>query len=655
MYVRSCTFWLLLVATKMFALSFIWKYGYVMRLTVPRWLACVGFITVIVLGLVGCSATATPPAPTATLLAPRVAGVAPTMLLTATPLLPTATTLPTALPVATATATLAPTPTPTVTATLTPTVVAVMEPVAVPATWTRHLHHVFAVQFDAPNAWELAGFTAYRAPDSGEEADLSFAAYAYPDLTTAEAVCATLPGTEEEFAGVGRVVTLGAQSFCTLAPTADALPTTAFLFYPEPLLIQGHIYPNGTYNLLAVTVQDPTLFTPIVEGITLGGTPRADLFVRGAIDILQSSYYFRDQINWTVVEQDALGALTPDSTLAEAYQQMDYLIRRITSIVGDHHIFVRRPRLVSNLKEGSGNDVGIIWNDIYQVVTVYPGSPAGDAGFQVGDVLLSFNGGDPANDNWRDAATVAVVYQRDGATYNTTLAPRPVSYYLPSRGRALTGNISYVEIFGINTNRDQFEQYVQETQSLIASLDTAPACGWVVDLRRNNGGTIAPIMAAIGTFVGDGELYRVRRVDGSEGIVLLEGGAVGRTPANSTPYTDTPYRIANPTARIAVLIGPGTVSAGELSAMVLRGRGGANVRLFGGQSYGVTTTQAFVDLFDRGQMWVPVGQMVGPDGQAAPYGVVPDEPLTVRYTSAYGTDNDPLIQAAWQWLANGGC
>ena len=48
--------------------------------------------------------------------------------------------------------------------------------------------------------------------------------------------------------------------------------------------------------------------------------------------------------------------------------------------------------------------------------------------------------------------------------------------------------------------------------------------------------------------------------------------------------------------------------------------------------------------------------MVNARGETYPEGVIPDENVTVVYDGRYGTQDDPVVQAALEWLeAEYGC
>lgn len=611
----------------------------------PKWNPL--FVLLSALWLVGCTAAAASPqqaeSPTATIPPVRATATVPP------PATPT--------PIPTATSTLSPTETPPPTATPTQTPILVLE--VTPATftpdgsWTTRLNHIFQFQFAAPAAWQPVHATRYGS--TREKPELTFAAWEYPQLTDVRALCETLPGSNDTFAGVAHIRRMGERESCFIAPDATAVPTTALLLYPQPVTVRGHVYRNGTYNVLQISTTDGQNLMQVVQSITFPDPPPARLFVEGVFDLLEASYFYRDQIAWGSLRQEVLAPLTETSTVADAYTQVRYLVRRLRDVVGERHMFVRGARVIDDIQSGRDKDIGAIFNDVRQVVIVIPDSPAAEAGLQIGDVLLSINGINPLEDGWRGADQLTVTVQRGNSVFDITLIPREVDGILHAQGRRISDGVAYVATFGINSNREEFETYVSESHALVATLDTPATCGWIVDLRRNNGGTIAPILAALGPFVGDGEIYRVQRVDGDESVVLLRGGEVYREGSSgSQPYTTTPYQLRNPAAPIAVLIGPGTVSAGELSVMMIRGRA-PNVRLIGGDTYGLTTTLSYVDLYDRGQIWIPVGLMMGPDGRAAPYGISPDQYAPVIYNAQFGTDNDGVIQAARNWLAGQGC
>lgn len=142
--------------------------------------------------------------------------------------------------------------------------------------------------------------------------------------------------------------------------------------------------------------------------------------------------------------------------------------------------------------------------------------------------------------------------------------------------------------------------FARQLQSQLRKEDEHDRCGWIVDLRQNQGGNmwpmlvgVAPLLSTdpnnrevIGAFVGGPE----RQTWSIEsGLVLLDE----RAPV----ALDTPaYVLRHPAPSVAVLIGSKTASSGEAVALAFRGR--PATRSFGQASAGYSTANVPTPLPD---------------------------------------------------------
>jgi carboxyl-terminal processing protease len=69
----------------------------------------------------------------------------------------------------------------------------------------------------------------------------------------------------------------------------------------------------------------------------------------------------------------------------------------------------------------------------------------------------------------------------------------------------IDGKYAEVVIPGFGSlNDDQNRKYADEMQQNICQLDLKNPCGWIVDLRKNIGGNMWPMLAGLGPILGDG-------------------------------------------------------------------------------------------------------------------------------------------------------
>src|SRR5690606_24641089 len=123
-------------------------------------------------------------------------------------------------------------------------------------------------------------------------------------------------------------------------------------------------------------------------------------------------------------------------------------------------------------------------------------------------------------------------------------------------------------------------------QALIRSLDEAGACGWIVDLRRNSGGNLWPMLLGLGPLLGDGDKVVATYPDGRREAAWHRDGTVGLGEFARLRVRGEPTVVPS-TPRIALLIGPQTASAGEVVALAFRGTG--TTRRFGADTAGAAT------------------------------------------------------------------
>ena len=216
------------------------------------------------------------------------------------------------------------------------------------------------------------------------------------------------------------------------------------------------------------------------------------------------------------------------------------------------------------------------------------------------------------------------------------------------RGVPLTDTIGYVSLPGYagGTQAQQVE-FAASVHAIIADLDHAGLCGWIVDLRDNTGGNLWPMLAAVGPLLGDGEAGAALHADGSAVPFWYRRGRAGLgdfvqlrvpTPAYETGMLQRP---------VAVLIGPRTASSGEVIAAAFRGR--ANTASFGAPTRGLSTGNRTFPLRDDAALVLTVAATRDPAGQvhAGPlqpdHGIEPDSRRTMLSESA-------SVHAAVQWL-----
>lgn len=516
-------------------------------------------------------------------------------------------------------------------------------------TWNTRLNHPLHVQFQIPAGWEVASGSSSYYSQGNASLSLVPEALAYTDTTAAcqgmtQGIAAAAFGV-----GTGEVITVNGVDVCILSRPESGEPYRVIIKYPQPVENNGSIGPRGVWNFLRMDIEPADYFWRIVESITFPDEPSAQLYVSGVVDILQADYYFRDQIDWAALAFELDNRLDDESTLDDAYDALGWLMDEMAASVNHHHMGLRNPEQVQDALRGEQRQVGLqmVGN---VVALVFPNSPAAAAGLQMGDKLIRVNGVPFAAAKF-NTDSFDLLVERDGSQFEGTLVGQKISYLLPPRSQRL-GDVAYLETFGIfGAGLPLLQEYAATVHSAIKALDSANTCGWILDLRRNTGGSIHAIMAGIAPFVGEGELYRIRWQDGHEDVTIYQNGRVFGVGTSDLPtMVNTPYQLRSPNPPLAVLVSQGTGSVGEMSAIAVNGRLEAQSRIFGEQTPGLTTPVFFASLYDGGLFYAPIQLVVDLEGRTYLEGVIPDESLPVVYDARYGTKDDPVVQAALAWL-----
>ena len=133
---------------------------------------------------------------------------------------------------------------------------------------------------------------------------------------------------------------------------------------------------------------------------------------------------------------------------------------------------------------------------------------------------------------------------------------------------------------------EEAPRYTQAAYEAMRDLEAGGVCGWIIDLRTNHGGYTLPMLASVAPIItdlqhdGTDPLYLGLMTDvaGDEYPFVYDGNSVEIKPWASMTLIE-PYHLNNPAAPVAVLIGGGTASSGEMTTTVFYGR--PDTRIFG--------------------------------------------------------------------------
>lgn len=180
----------------------------------------------------------------------------------------------------------------------------------------------------------------------------------------------------------------------------------------------------------------------------------------------------------------------------------------------------------------------------------------------------------------------------------------------------------------------RFDRFDKESELwLAANLVPAPPRGLVLDLRRNTGGEIRIERRVLSRFLSEGRLI---------------GRQVARRRTTDEVTRSIAPRYEGP---LAVLMGPGSASAAEISAAALRYH--RRAVLVGGETSGSVLASRTFPLPGGGGVQVAVADFRGPDGRRLEgVGVRPDVPVN-QTLEAIRHGRDLPLGAAEQALLNG--
>jgi len=245
--------------------------------------------------------------------------------------------------------------------------------------------------------------------------------------------------------------------------------------------------------------------------------------------------------------------------------------------------------------------------------------------------------------------TLSLLFQGMGERHALTIAPSIVDGRKTIDGAndgsgpladLLPGGIARVRVPGLLTFDEQAaDRYAARLAAEIERVAAHATCGWIVDLGRNGGGTMWPMLAGLAALLPDAPLGHFRSAGKLTAWRIGDAGAFNGDDLQqaSAPSGRRASRAAAP---LAVLISGETASSGEATALAFKSR--PATRFFGSRTAGLTTVNTGFELRDGGLLMLPTGVMLDARMAAYPDGIAPDEART--------GDADAL-SAASTWLA----
>ncbi|MCQ0023084.1 S41 family peptidase [Streptomyces somaliensis DSM 40738] len=212
-------------------------------------------------------------------------------------------------------------------------------------------------------------------------------------------------------------------------------------------------------------------------------------------------------------------------------------------------------------------------------------------------------------------------------------------------GRALPGGIGYLDVRGARGDARALGAFVGSGRAAVAAADRGGACGWIVDLRENQGGNMWPMLTVLGPILGEGRAGSFVGADGKAVPFLIRDGAP-RRGKDTWPWAP-PAPVTRDHPPVAVLTGPWTASSGEAVAIAFRGR--PATRTFGSPTRGIPTGIAPRELPDGAVLGVAQSRIADRTGRSYEGPLQPDEEVPVVREDT-GTGGDRALTTAARWL-----
>ena len=275
----------------------------------------------------------------------------------------------------------------------------------------------------------------------------------------------------------------------------------------------------------------------------------------------------------------------------------------------------------------------------FEIMEVLSGSPAGEAGLLVGDILVAADGHRAAGMDTtemrdivrgKEGTFVAITVYREGSEITLDVERRKVQMVVAS-GRMLSETVGLVTIENFDA------RCADETISAIETLRKQGAESLIFDVRNNPGGYAHEMVAVLDYLLPEGELFRTRDYTGREAA-----------DTSDEKYLDMP---------MVVLVNKDSYSAAEFFAVALQEYGAASV--VGEQTSGKGYFQQTFQLDDGSAVALSTGKYFTPKGISLEgVGITPDVEVTVDeetywqiYYNQLPPEEDPQIQAALEQLS----
>lgn len=364
---------------------------------------------------------------------------------------------------------------------------------------------------------------------------------------------------------------------------------------------------------------------------------------------LNTQYVYPDfnGVDWSAVYDDFKARVAAGQSDEEFWRSMSEMIKQLDD---DHSNFMtpieareQDDQLNGNLSyTGIGVEAGAQEEKRQAVIyTVFPGSPAEEAGLSAHDAILEIDGQPAVNADGthnlelirgEPGTPVVLKVKSPGQTpRDVSIVRRRIGGSLRVNGRLLSEAPGWRIVYLFIPNLWDAAIESSARQALTELMSTGSLDGLIVDMRTNSGGLSTNLLALLGFF--------------TEG---QHGEFVSRDSVRALTVTADPIGNSQQVP-IVILISRASVSYAEVFSGVLREAGRA--RLVGQTTAGNIETIYGYDFEDGSRAWIARETFVPPSGDDwEATGLVPDVPIDADWDE-FTEQNDPALAAALELLA----
>lgn len=203
-----------------------------------------------------------------------------------------------------------------------------------------------------------------------------------------------------------------------------------------------------------------------------------------------------------------------------------------------------------------------------------------------------------------------------------------------AEGHVLEGGIGKLTINRWSGNAAAVSAEARNVRAKLNDVLASSRCGLIIDVAANTGGNMWPMMSGIAPLYSEGVLETFEtRSRAREQVRVLNGRLFMGDSLYPSVALDA---IPRAPSHIAVILGPRTMSSGEILAIGFKGQ--RNVRFFGQPSGNYTTANRPYVLDNGGRLQLTTSRILDRNGTIQQGPVLPDE-----------TTDQPL-DAARAWL-----